>query len=123
MRQHGAPSAGSQEIATFHVNGARRNLPAGAANISGVTALAAYPSGSLHPATWVLPQKAGAMASRFEIDGAGSIALSSIAGGLNAVAALAGAGDITGAALGLIVQGVAAIAGAGTLSADAFDSP
>lgn len=118
MRQFGAASAGSQERASFDVNGARRNLPAGAANVSGVTALAAYPSGSLHPASWVLPQKAGAMASRFEIEGAGSIVSASIAGGLNAVAELAGAGDITGAALGLIVQGVAAIAGTGALTAD-----
>lgn len=118
MRQLAAASAGSQERAGFETNGARRNLPAGEANVSGVTALAAYPSGSLHPATWVLPQKAGAMASRFEIEGAGSIVSASIAGGLNAVAALAGSGDITGAALGLIVQGVAAIAGTGALAAD-----
>lgn len=76
------------------------------------------PSGYLHPAAWMLPQKPGGMASRGRIVGTGGITDANLAGGLNAEAALTGSGDIVNAALGLIVSMVANLTGTATLSAD-----
>ncbi len=101
----------------MHGTAAMRNLIAG----QGVTDdKAGYPSGYRHPSCWMLPQKAGALASRNLISGAGDIEDLNLAGGVNGEATLAGVGDLTGTGA-LIVSLVAALTGSGTISnADAI---
>ena len=82
------------------------------------TALSLYaiPTGSYPEIAWVLPQKAGQIASTQPIQGAG-VVTASVAGGLGAAATVTGAGDITSAVGQLIISMVAALVGNGTISA------
>jgi hypothetical protein len=104
--------------ANYHRTAAMRNLTAG----EGITSdLAGIPSGNLHPNAWVMPQKAGALASRNAILGDGDFS-AAITGGVNGSAVLAGTGDLSGVGQ-LIISMVAALSGSGTISsavADAF---
>ena len=77
--------------------------------------LYAIPTGSYPDIAWVLPQKAGQIASTQPIQGAGA-ATATLAGGLNAEAGLTGSGDITSAIAQLIISMVANLAGDGTVS-------
>lgn len=95
--------------------GATRNWFAGEGTGSGAMK-GAWPSGYLPGACWVLPQKAGGMASRGFVDGSGAVAGANLAGGKNGEAALSGSGTITSAIGSLIIDAVAALSGAGTLS-------
>lgn len=81
------------------------------------TALSLYaiPTGSYPEIAWVLPQKAGQIASTQPIQGAGA-ATAALAGGLGAAATVTGAGDITTAVGQLIISMVAALVGDGTIS-------
>lgn len=74
------------------------------------------PDGYRHPYCWVIPQTAGALASRNVIEGVGALTASG-AMGVNGEAALTGTGSLsaTGA---LIVSAVAALTGTGSLSAN-----
>ena len=101
--------------ANFNQTNRIRNLTAGE---SGITTRVGYPSGYLHPRTWMMPQKAGAIAARNTIIGSGSIA-GSAQSGYNIGAALIGAGGVTNAPLGLIVSIVAALIGSGGISSAA----
>lgn len=78
--------------------------------------LYAIPTGSYPDIAWVLPQKAGQIASTQPIQGAGT-QTANLAGGLNAEAGLDGAGDITSAVAQLIISMAASLAGDGTISA------
>lgn len=97
---------------------AMRNFTAG----EGVTSdLVSIPSGNRHPNVWMMPQKAGALASRNILTGNGS-AVAAITGGVNGIATLGGTGDMSGVGA-LIISMVAALTGSGTISsavADAF---
>jgi len=97
--------------------GALNNLYAGEATVLSGVSIAnknAYPVGGLHPGSWVLPLKAGGMASRRGILGAGSF-VGSIAGGVNGAASLAGIGTLAGVGQ-LIISMSAALSGSGTIS-------
>jgi hypothetical protein len=94
----------------FYQSGPRRNLTAG----EGVTTdLAGIPSGYRNQYAWTMPQKAGALSSRNEIeatsdlDGSGAM-------GVNGAAAIDGLGALEGAGQ-LVVSAVAAIVGTGSL--------
>lgn len=95
-----------------------RNLTAG----EGITTeLAGIPDGYRDRASWVMPQKPGALASRNQISGAGAATIA-MAGGVNGEATLAGTGALSGIGA-LIISMVAALTGSGTISnadADAF---
>lgn len=73
------------------------------------------PYGYSSPASYVLPQKTGALASRMITEG--TISSAQGQNGLAAVAALTGTGTISNAAGGLIVEMLAALAGSGSLTA------
>lgn len=76
---------------------------------------ASLPEGCRHPHTWMMPQKAGRMASRNNATGSGDITTDVWAVRL-ALADLVGDGTISSAVGGLIVQLVAALTGSGTIS-------
>lgn len=101
----------------YHRTGARRNLTAG----EGITSdLVGIPSGNLHPNSWMMPQKAGLIASRNSILGEGTI-VGAPAGGVNGIATLSGSGDLSGVGA-LIISMVAALTGSGTISNAAADA-
>ena len=79
-------------------------------------AYASLPSGCRHPHSWLQPQKAGALSSRNNLTGTGTITTDVWAVRL-AEADLTGDGGVSSAVGGLIVQLVAAISGSGTISA------
>lgn len=98
--------------ANYARTGAMRNLTAG----EGIESdLVAVPSGNLHPSAWVMPQKAGALASRNVVMGRGGVADALAWSVKLAEAALSGAGDLQ-AVGGLIVQLLADIAGSGAVT-------
>lgn len=79
------------------------------------TQYSSQPEGCRHPHVWMMPQKAGRLASRNNVTGAGEITTDIWAVRL-ATAGLTGSGTISNALGGLIVQLVAALAGTGTIS-------
>lgn len=86
-----------------------RNLMAGEGiepDLSGV------PNGTRHPIAWIMPQKAGALAARRRILGAGTLT-GAIAEGRNLAGTLAGTSTAE-AILQLVVSGQATIAGTST---------
>lgn len=89
-----------------------RNITAGEGITSGLTAL---PQGERHPRAWMMPQKAGALASRNALTGVGTITADPWAVKL-AEAAVTGSGAAAGTG-GLIVTLIAAITGSGTVTA------
>jgi len=91
---------------------AMRNLTAGQGITDDTVGL---PYGYRHPGAWMMPQKAGALASHNLIAGAGAIADLNLAGGVNGEATLAGVGSLSGTGA-LIVSLVAALTGSGTIS-------
>ena len=99
--------------------GARRNIFYGQAEVSGQSERNGYPSGVTHPVAYLLPQKAGSISSRFNIEGEGTITAGNLAGGLYGVSTLEGAGDVDGviSALGNIIS---TALGAGTVSSAAI---
>lgn len=111
MRVMAAPQGGVVERAQWSMGGAIRNHGAGWASVEDVTSTYGIPSGHSHPGAWSMPQKAGGMASRFEISGTGAFSGSG-ARGLNAVAAISASGglSVTGQ---LIVSAIANLTGSG----------
>jgi len=101
----------SARRANYARTAAMRNITAGQGITDGTVSL---PSGNRHPNVWMMPQKAGALASRNAIEGAGAISASILAVKL-AEAAITGDGELT--ALGsLIVQALADLTGSGEIS-------
>lgn len=98
--------------ANFLQTGRIRNISAGEGITSELTAL---PQGERHPRAWMMPQQAGALASRNALSGAGTITTDVWAVKL-AEAAISGTGDAEGIG-GLIVSLIAAITGSGTVTA------
>lgn len=76
---------------------------------------ASLPEGCRHPHVWMMPQKAGRLASRNNATGTGTISANAWAVRLGE-ADLTGSGGITSAIGGLIVQLVATITGSGTVT-------
>lgn len=94
-------------------SGAARNFH-GEARGDGQSLKASYPSGALHPYTWSLPTKAGAIASRNQIMPTSALAASGAMGvngevTIDATSSLAAIGD-------LVVSAAATIAGQGSVS-------
>lgn len=117
LRLHGGGSlvnAVSTERGMFNRSGADRNELVGEGAVSGQSSKSSRPSGSLHPVTWKLPQKAGALASRYMIEGSGTFTGTG-ALGKNAEAAFTGSGTLSGIG-GLVVSGFATMTGTGTLT-------
>lgn len=117
LRYLGQASALVNDQGNWYRHGALRNFYDGEATRT-TAQKSAIPEGYLHPTAWILPPKAGGMASRGRVSGTGDVTFSNLAGGLNAEAPLDGSGDITNAALALIVSAVAALTGDGVLAAD-----
>mgnify|MGYP006921321341 CR=1 FL=1 len=110
LRHHGGYVSGERNLWGRHE---LRNTNAG----QGITdTKAGIPSGYRHPGAWLLPMKPGALSSRNEITGSGTLAGAG-ARGVNGEASLTGTGDLaaTGA---LIVSGIAELVGTGTISAN-----
>lgn len=97
--------------ANWNKTSTRRNLTAG----EGITSkLAGIPNGYRNEYAWSHPWKAGALASRNEINGAGALAASG-AMGVNAEASSSGSGSLTGTGQ-LVVSASATISGSGSLT-------
>jgi hypothetical protein len=108
VRAYGAALIGTGDRCTIQPGGRRNGL---------LDAKAGLPYGYRHPGAWVLPQKAGALASTRLAAGSGTLTGAG-AMGVNGTATLDGAGDLT--ALGaLIVSAAPTIAGTGDLTAAA----
>lgn len=119
MRQFGANSAGAITRASWGTPGSLRNQFEGEGEASESDAYYGLPGGYVHPCCWSMPQKAGGMASRFEVLGDATLT-GNLAAGINATADLTGAGDLSPApAMQLIVSAIAAIVGTGAVSASA----
>jgi hypothetical protein len=115
FRRWGTNPGGESE--NFVRPGALRNFH-GEARVTNESTKAAYPSGVRHPYTWMLPQKAGALAARYEISG---VATYTAAGALgrNITGSSAGLGSFT-ATGALLVSGTATITGLATFTSNAF---
>lgn len=108
MRQLGANSSGAITRASWGTPGSLRNMFEGEAYYG-------LPSGYLHPHSWSLPQKAGGMASRFEMDGTGTVSAANLAAGVGISAALTGVGTITNAATQFLGQLSTTLTGSGII--------
>jgi hypothetical protein len=97
------------------MSGMLRNLPAGDANVVGVTDRAGRPAGYRHPCTWVMPQKAGTLGTYGNIFGTGSLAAAAAAG-INIVATIDGTSTFEGTGQ-LVVSAVALIEGSSSVVA------
>ena len=103
----------SVRAANFARTGAMRNLTAG----QGITDdKVGLPSGNRHPSVWMMPQKAGALAARNTLTGAGGMSDADIWAVKLALADLTGSGGITEAIAGLIVQALADLTGSGEIT-------
>lgn len=78
--------------------------------------LGGLPYGYGPPVAWTLPRTAGAIGCSLQIQGLGSLDITSLAGGLNAEASLTGSGTVSNALLGLIVSLQASLSGSGHIS-------
>lgn len=90
----------------------QRNITAGEGITDDTVGL---PSGCRHPTTWMLPQKAGALAARNTLTGSGTISGTALAVKL-ALADLTGSGGISSAVGSLIVQALADLTGSGGIT-------
>jgi hypothetical protein len=115
-KQFGGTSISGSNMATvegyWHRASTRRNMFAGSAAMAGV---ASVPNGARHPMVWLMPIKAGGLASGGSIVGSGG-ASGSMQSGYNIDGDLTGSGDVTNAPLGLIVSIAAALIGSGNVS-------
>jgi len=93
----GGVNAQSAMRACWLKPGARRNFAFGAESVASVTNRSAVPEGYLPPYCWELPQKSGAIASRYRAVGVGGVSSSNLAGGRNAEAEVTGSGAISNA--------------------------
>jgi len=109
VSNNGYPSA---TVGNYHRTAAIRNIRAGQGIISDVVSI---PSGNRHPNTWMMPQKAGALAARNNLTGSGALSASALAVRL-ALADLTGSGEISSAIGSLVVQLVADIVGSGGIT-------
>jgi hypothetical protein len=115
FRRWGTNPGGESE--NFVRPGALRNFH-GEARVTDESTKASYPSGVRHPYTWMLPQKAGALAARYEINGSATYTASG-ALGRNITGSSAGVGSFT-ATGALLVSGTATITGLATFTSNAF---
>jgi hypothetical protein len=99
-------------VSNFHQGGFRRNSYWG----TGINSnYASIPSGKYNSYAWMMPAKAGAIASHRTIIGEGDLT-AAITGGRNGAATLAGSGSLT--AIGQLVVSLAAtLAGSGDITA------
>jgi hypothetical protein len=110
LRHHGGAVSGERNLWGRHE---LRNTNVG----QGITEpKAGIPSGYRHPGAWLLPMKPGALSSRKEMQGVGSLAAAG-AMGVNASLSVSATGSLaaTGA---LIVSGAVSMAATGALSAN-----
>lgn len=97
--------------------GALNNFYAGEATVISGASIAnknGFPTGALHPISWIMPIKAGGLAARRTILAEGDLT-GAIAGGKNAEASIVGVGDLTGTGQ-LIISLQATIAGSGDIT-------
>lgn len=106
----------SNERGVWNQDGSNQNEFLGEAAVAGQSDKSSRPSGNLHPVTWKLPQKAGALSSRYEINGSSDLTGSG-ALGKNATVSIEGIGTLTGTG-GLVVSGSVSMTGLGTLTGD-----
>lgn len=97
--------------------GSKNNFYYGDAHVDNETDKSAFNNGYALHSAWHLSPKAGGLSTFNEINGTGSLTISSLAMGKALATNLTGAGDITPPSLSLVVSMVASIAGIGSLSA------
>lgn len=103
----------------FNKSGANRNMFQVVAKFDGVPrGYGPGPDGG----AWVIPQKAGGMASFNNVNGLGTISNANEVSGINLLANLSGTGTISNADLNLIIALAAALSGSGTISNAALDA-
>lgn len=97
--------------------GSINNFYYGDSHVAGETDKSARPNGYAGEYAWHLSPKAGGLSSYNEVNGTGTLTVSSLALGKAVAATLAGVGTINSGSLSLISSMAVAIAGSGTLSA------
>lgn len=97
--------------------GSINNFYYGDSHVTGETDKSARPNGYAGEYAWHLSPKAGGLASYNEINGTGTVTISSLALGKAVQATLAGIGTVSSSSLSLISSMATTIAGSGTLSA------
>lgn len=98
--------------ANFNTTAKNRNRFAGAYAFDETSST---PLGYQPPATWVMAQRAGGMASRFLISGSASVTDANLAAGINIEAGLSGSGSLSGTGT-LVLSALAALSGSGSVS-------
>jgi hypothetical protein len=92
----------------YHLTAAKRNQFAGE---GGFSLVASVPNGTRHPVAWVMPRKAGGLATTGSVIGSGGVSSATMQSGYNIEATITGDGGITSATLGLIVSIAASLVG------------
>lgn len=116
-RYRGGVAAMSINRPGFSLTGSMSNFIAGEAAVFAEADRNGYPSGVSHPTAWVLPRKAGALTSRFNVVGGGGLTGGNLAGGVYGDSTLTGGGDINEAGLTALGGILSALSGAGAVSA------
>ena len=111
----GAAGAYSVERSQWGKPGDLKNYWLGDASLSKFYGL---PPGYNNPYAWMLPIKAGGMASTVFVTGTASVSTANLAGGVNGVAPLTGSGTISLANAIPAILATAGLTASGTLSAD-----
>lgn len=116
MRYFAAPSLQMGERNKWLQPGMMRNITCGDARQTDAEIAGGYPNGYRHPGSWSMPNKTGAMASRFTAGGVGLLA-GLIAGGVNISADLEGSGSLSAdITYILFVEASADLSGSGSIS-------
>lgn len=89
----------------------------GAAVVTGETNKSSFNNGYVPPYSWVLSPKAGGLSSVNELEGSGTLTITSLSLGKDLSTTLSGTGTITPPSLSLVTSMAATIAGVGTLTA------
>lgn len=89
----------------------------GDAVVTGQTDKSSFNNGYVPPYSWILSPKAGGLSSMNELEGTGTLSITSLSLGANIEADLAGIGSISVANLSLITSMAAALSGSGSLTA------
>lgn len=96
--------------------GQKNAIVAGEARVDSVSDRNGLPSGASHPTAWLMPRKAGGIASRFNISGLGAVYSANLAGGVTETSSMEGSSSLVGDIYGIGVA-VSTLAASGGITA------
>lgn len=113
----GVASVYAASVAGAITPGSRRCWFDSTATAGAAPKQAGMPSGYGHPGAWVLPQRAGGMASRGIVTGVGLVSGAPLVSSTPLAATMAGTGTVADAACAVVIALAAALQGSGALTA------